>query len=942
MKGLLVEVIEDSRGSQAIAVASVGGDEIRVEDLTPFPETGGIVDVLGAQYAYTEVVPDPEVIDPDTLVPSTAGTIVLAELITVQVDNNDPVRLVLGGAPATDAYAVVEFPAPDDADQPDDIEPVHVPIDFAQRPMFTAGPYEPAVPIEVSDDLTRVITVPGVKPLIDGSTIINIPGVEPITGPPASSPTPELTGGVRTIIGRHASVPLARTYDLYLSDTNASAPDAAHLVATTNAIIWQLSEVPDVMAVVNPDTSLDTSLQPGVQYYVALVAKNDLGPAAASPWVPVTLRLVSDADISAAYAYLGRLTVDQLDGGTLSSAVNLTGILKTRNTEMDPGGEFDTAGIRGYSPPEVVGEPAPLQVEIPFDGRPAYFAGDIAARKFDAYQGADLHGDANNIKSDGGMTLETGSSAGSSAAPTVAQGIASVTLNRPTASVPWGGTVQFDAAACQSFNWDVGAGVFIASQNVSGKGVVDWRITTGGVVTFLQTDEGWGHYGYLRDPASGTFYFLTAQVGNPSNLWLSGFKAGNPSSLQIPRLNTTETPVGTWSSTNNLRVAERVGSTIVTRHYSVAGANPVLSSTTTSDPFWSTSQKIGSINVTQGPGFAAAQTVFCPRGSGWRIRVASGGTVELPDYEWDATAPIVAICPNGPDTASSGGSWYGLGSDNRLYTYTNSTWTGSFTKRVIVGTTSATSTAETQVGSKVAVDWKRRHQLTITAPPLVTPAIRAGVYAREWPSGTPTDSQMFRHGYTASGGRTLTISTVLTSGSPPGTAPTAGAYPIAAAAWMRSETTDALGALIDMEGDGKWRLPGAWRVNARGSNTTQPTATATAVNICTATIVNPINGRTYKVSVTGDAESNTAGGLTTIVARHGIAAITGGTDAGRWFIDHRVANRTAGFSYWTEFTYTGTSGISNYNVVLVFTGSGGTSTIRGDLTAAQLLVEENL
>ena len=473
MKGLLVEVIEDSRGSQAIAVASVGGDEIRVEDLTPFPETGGIVDVLGAQYAYTEVVPDPEVIDPDTLVPSTAGTIVLAELITVQVDNNDPVRLVLGGAPATDAYAVVEFPAPDDADQPDDIEPVHVPIDFAQRPMFTAGPYEPAVPIEVSDDLTRVITVPGVKPLIDGSTIINIPGVEPITGPPASSPTPELTGGVRTIIGRHASVPLARTYDLYLSDTNASAPDAAHLVATTNAIIWQLSEVPDVMAVVNPDTSLDTSLQPGVQYYVALVAKNDLGPAAASPWVPVTLRLVSDADISAAYAYLGRLTVDQLDGGTLSSAVNLTGILKTRNTEMDPGGEFDTAGIRGYSPPEVVGEPAPLQVEIPFDGRPAYFAGDIAARKFDAYQGADLHGDANNIKSDGGMTLETGSSAGSSAAPTVAQGIASVTLNRPTASVPWGGTVQFDAAACQSFNWDVGAGVFIASQNVSGKGVVD-------------------------------------------------------------------------------------------------------------------------------------------------------------------------------------------------------------------------------------------------------------------------------------------------------------------------------------------------------------------------------------------------------------------------------------------------------------------------------------
>lgn len=806
MRGLLVEVIEDSRGSQATAVALVNASQIHVEDLTPFPETGGIVDVLGEQYAYTAVVPDPESIDPDTGFPNTAGAIVLSGLITVQVDVDDPVRLVLGGAPATDAYAVVEFPAPTDTDQPDDIASVHVPIDYSQRPMFTAGPYDPAVPIEVSDDLTRVITVPGVKPVIDGSTIINLPDPAEPTTAPASSPTPEPSGNIRVILGRHASVLLARDYDIYLSNTNVSAPDAAHLATTTGGTLWQIAEVPDVMAIVNPDSSLEKSLQPNVTYYVAIVARNAVGSAAASAWVPVSLRQVTDEDISAAYAYLGRVNVDQLDAGTLAAAVTLTGILKTRQTSTEPGGEMDTAGLRGYAAPAAVGEPAPLQVEIAFDGRPSYFAGDIAAAKFDAYQGADLHGDANNVKANGGITLETGSSAGSSAAPSVTQGIPSATLNRPAASVPWGGTVQFDAAACQSFNWDAGSGVFLASQNVSGKGVVDWRITAAGAVTFLQADEGWGHYGYLRDPASGTFYFLTAQVGNPANLWLSGFKAGNPSSLQIPRLNSTETPVGTWASTGQLRVAERVGSTIVTRSYSVAGANPVLSSTTTSDAFWSSSQKIGSINVTQGPGFAAAQSVFCPRGSGWRIRVASGGTTELPDYEWDATAPIVAVCPNGPDTASSGGSWYGLGSDNRLYTYTNSTWTGSFTKRVVVGTTSATSTAETQVGSKVAVDWKRRHQLTVTAPPLVTPAIRAGVYAVAFPSGTPTDGAMFRHGYTATGGRTLTFSTVLASGSAPGTAPTAGAYPIAAPAWMRSEATDGNGALINGEGNGAWRL----------------------------------------------------------------------------------------------------------------------------------------
>lgn len=632
--------------------------------------------------------------------------------------------------------------------------------------------------------------------------------VEPITGPPATSPLPELTSGVRVIIGRHASVPLARSYDLYLSDTNASAPDAAHLVANTNGIIWQLPEVPDVMAIVNPDSSLDNSLIPGITYYVAIVAKNDLGAAAPSVWVPIMLRQVTSEDVSAEYVYAGTVTADQILAGELNAAYVLTGIMKTRATEMDPGGEFDAVGIRGYSPAEVVGEPAPLQVEIPFDGRTAYWDGDIAARKADFYEGTDFHGDANNVKADGGVTLEAGSSSGSSAAPTITQGISSVALTRPTTTAAWGATVQFDAAACQGFNWDVPSGQFIASQNVSGKGVVDWRITTAGAVTAFATDDGWGHYAWMRDPvgANNTFYWLTAQVGNPANLWISGLKLGASSKLQIPRLNTAETPVGTWASVGQLRIAERVGSTIVTRSYSISGANPVLTGTTTSDPFWSSSQDIGSINVTQGPGFAAAQTVWCPRGSGWRIRVASAGTTELPDYEWDSPASLIGICPNGPDTASSGGSWYGLGSDNRLHVFTNSTWTGSFTKRVVIGTTSTTSTAETQVGSKVAVNWKRRHQMTVTAPPLVDPAIRAGVYAVEWASGTPTDSQMFRVNYTATGGRTLVISTVPVSGSAPGTAPTAGAYPVAAPAWMRSETTDANGALINAEGNGDWRL----------------------------------------------------------------------------------------------------------------------------------------
>lgn len=142
--------------------------------------------------------------------------------------------------------------------------------------------------------------------------------------------------------------------------------------------------------------------------------------------------------------------------------------------------------------------------------------------------------------------------------------------------------------------------------------------------------------------------------------------------------------------------------------------------------------------------------------------------------------------------------------------------------------------------------------------------------------------------------------------------------------------------------DGTRANAGMLRFNSRGSSTSQPTATATAVNICTAVLAYPIDGRTYRVSLTGDAQNGTAGALTTLVVRHGIGAITGGTEAGRWFMDHRVAGRTEGFAYWTEFTYSGTSGISNYNVVLIFTGTGGTSTIRGDLMSTQLVVDEIL
>lgn len=99
--------------------------------------------------------------------------------------------------------------------------------------------------------------------------------------------------------------------------------------------------------------------------------------------------------------------------------------------------------------------------------------------------------------------------------------------------------------------------------------------------------------------------------------------------------------------------------------------------------------------------------------------------------------------------------------------------------------------------------------------------------------------------------------------------------------------------------------------NVRTSNTT---AGQSETNICSFTIPNPINGRTYRCIFSGSvaAASSTEG---RVRIKHGISAVTGGTQIQEACTDHQSA-RAQSVHMTVEFTFTGTTGQASYNVVV--------------------------
>lgn len=95
--------------------------------------------------------------------------------------------------------------------------------------------------------------------------------------------------------------------------------------------------------------------------------------------------------------------------------------------------------------------------------------------------------------------------------------------------------------------------------------------------------------------------------------------------------------------------------------------------------------------------------------------------------------------------------------------------------------------------------------------------------------------------------------------------------------------------------------------------TTNTTAANAETNVSSFTIPNPVNGRTYRVTFQGNFVVN-ASSQVRIRIKHGIGAVTGGTQIGEVCLDFQSI-RDQSASIVCEFTFTGTTGQSSYNVV---------------------------
>lgn len=843
--GLLTEVIEDTRGSQTIAPIAAGGTQIPVDDISEFPEEGGHINIGGleADYVTVELVaesvlefPDPDVddgteIDPigANAIPATTGILTLADPLTEAVEEDEPVLLMVGTEVATDAWAVVDFLAGDGDEDGGDT--VQIPIDYSQRVAFPIGIYEPPVMVQVTDDLTAIVTVPGVRPIVDGGLIdpdtLPLPDVP--TDPPETSPAPVMVGNVRIILGSLTPVPAASDYDIYLASSTAATPGPNYLVGTTNASQFQITNVPTALVPTpEPGQEPDPSLRNGTDYYVALVARNNIGSADPSPWVgPVRLREVGEEEISAAWVYAGTVFADQIRAGELSSVINLSGKFTTRaGVATSPGGEMDAQGLRGYGVPAVSGEDAPLQISIPFTGDEAFFNGKVAARRLTSYQGADLFSINNYVKEGGALALEAGVG-GRVAAPVISQFVPSIPLERPTtpSTIGTAPNVTFNAAQCRGLNWNYVRGAFQTVQNVPGA-CVHWYIYPDGRVQwFLARSSSTGNLsssGRIRRDAD-----TEAELYQVANSWLITVDSG-PTSVRLnyTRVNPAQTPAfGYAAGDDSLRIAELVPNSngiIRIRRFNFGAQGQPPSEGVTRDTnagFWTVAGPVGSLQV--GPGdFGTGVSVFTPYNnpaSPIRVTTTPGGTwTNMPEHAWEQPVALVGVAMDAP-TSQAGSHWYGLGTDNRLYEFTPNTWGTGVTARHVAAATMATASAESRASDSDQVEFNlnKRWQINATAPALVNPATRAAIYLWRGASGSPAPSQLARQGFTAG---TLTIPTPNYSGPAPGSPPTSGTLPALAPALLYSEAQDAYGPVWWFEGDGDYRLAGMLRTESGTGN----------------------------------------------------------------------------------------------------------------------------
>lgn len=369
MDGLLVEVTEKPLGSQAVAVAAAGATEVVVDDITDFPDEGGVIDILGARYDYTAVVPAAPILDASGDIAG-GGTLVLASPVTVQVDEDDPVHLVVGTQVSTEAVAVIDIPAGDAGNTPDGGDTVNITLDYTQRLAFPIGIYDPALPVVVADDLSAIVGVPGSRPTLDGSMIDPETLPDPVaTEPPEVSPSLIVKGTADGLVVKAVETIAPTTVLTYHITATPPVDGSGNPLDFTPDATNQVGDPTRATVVLITELADGSRLVPGTTYYLRAVASNSVDAA------PPGLQATGVLDPS---------VVTDLVTGTITAGFALLGSIQVGQITIHPDTGITIPGPSGTT-------------HFPSDGSPATFEGSVHTGDLAVDGGLTLNGETNKI-----------------------------------------------------------------------------------------------------------------------------------------------------------------------------------------------------------------------------------------------------------------------------------------------------------------------------------------------------------------------------------------------------------------------------------------------------------------------------------------------------------------------------------------------------------------
>ena len=226
---------------------------------------------------------------------------------------------------------------------------------------------------------------------------------------PASSPTPELHGGVGYIAAQWDGVSNADpvTYEVHVSTSTGFTPDSSTLYAEQKGTLAFIKTLPDGTALEYFDTDGETPLP----YYVRIIAKDDDGSAAAGTEASASMTQATGPDIA-----VGTVTADHVFAASFATQyLGAVDSLISNLVAGDPEGqhiEIDADGLR------VISADGDTLVNLPTDEnqRPT-FNGDLIAQNLEVI-GATILG-ATTIAKGTDVTLES-----TVTAPSTAPGVA--------------------------------------------------------------------------------------------------------------------------------------------------------------------------------------------------------------------------------------------------------------------------------------------------------------------------------------------------------------------------------------------------------------------------------------------------------------------------------------------------------------------------------------